>query len=59
MATVAERCPACGVSVHAAPGTLRREFNETVEFKREDWLVKAILLIMGLLAVAGLAWFLK
>jgi hypothetical protein len=59
MADVAARCPACGMAVGAQPGSYRAPHDEPLGFTHEDWLIKAILLVLGLLICAVLLWFLK
>jgi len=56
---VAVRCAACGMAVGAQPGSYRAPHDEPLGFTHEDWLFKAILFLVGLLACAGALWFIK
>ena len=58
LADVAARCPSCGISVGAQPGSYKASHDEPLGFTHEDWLFKAILFLLGLLICAGLLWFL-
>jgi len=59
MADVAVRCAACGMAVGAQPGSYRAPHDEPLGFTHEDWLFKAILFLVGLLACAGALCFIK
>jgi hypothetical protein len=59
LADVAARCPACGMAVGAQPGSYRPPHDEALGFSHEDWLLKTILLLLGLLICVGLWWFLQ
>lgn len=59
MADAAARCPKCGVPVGGSLSEVRDIRDEPIGFERDQPVLMIILALLGLLALAGIVWFVR
>jgi uncharacterized membrane protein YvbJ len=57
LADAAARCPQCGLAVGGSLSPVVSQSDEPIGYERSKALLTAILIVLGLLAAAGVVWF--